>query len=137
LTLVHTLGLLLKKTPTKRSRCPDVGCSSTALVLHNLIRIASGYLKGSVFVTYNATRYLIGKSCNSHRGFILIDNFLEHLRDSSFSEENDLNAMIKEFDERAKLTFRKSDEPLSIRFGGYRDTDLSRGIRAGQLKLQG
>ncbi|KAM6502892.1 hypothetical protein JOM56_002869 [Amanita muscaria] len=84
------------------------------------IAVPRCYLKGSVFVTYNAHRYLI-----------------EHLRDSSFSGENDINAMMKEFDERAKLTFRKSDEPLSIRFGGYRDTDPSKGIRAGQLKLQG
>ncbi|KAM6495193.1 hypothetical protein JOM56_009816 [Amanita muscaria] len=84
------------------------------------IAVPRYYLKGSAFVTYNAHRYLI-----------------EHLRDSEFSGEHDINAMIKEFDKRAKLTFRSSDKPLAIRFGGYRDTDLSKGIRAGQLKLQG
>jgi hypothetical protein len=62
---------------------------------------------------------------------------LDHLRDSQFSGDGDIKAMVKEFDERAKLTFRKGDEPLAIRFGGFRDTDLSKGIRSGQLKLAG
>ena len=62
---------------------------------------------------------------------------LDHLRGSQFSGDGDIKAMVKQFDERAKLTFRESGKPLSIRFGGFRDTYLSKGIHSGQLKLAG
>ncbi len=45
--------------------------------------------------------------------------------------------MVKEFDERTKLSFRRSEDALYIKFGGLRDTDPSRGITSGQLKLAG
>jgi hypothetical protein len=45
--------------------------------------------------------------------------------------------MVKEFDERTKLSFRRGEDALYIKFGGLRDTDPSRGITSGQLKLAG
>ncbi|KAF8345176.1 hypothetical protein F5887DRAFT_218796 [Amanita rubescens] len=78
------------------------------------------YVKGSVFVTDNAESFL-----------------RDHLHGSDFSAEEEIKRMVKEFDERTKLSFRRSEDALYIKFGGLRDTDPSRGITSGQLKLAG
>ncbi|KAG6918259.1 hypothetical protein DXG01_015633 [Tephrocybe rancida] len=58
-----------------------------------------------------------------------------HLRGSKFME--DLDTITEHFDKNSKATFRNTDEPRFIKFGGARDRDLKLGIRGGQLKLEG
>ncbi|KAF8627755.1 hypothetical protein AX17_006121 [Amanita inopinata Kibby_2008] len=78
------------------------------------------HMKGSVFVTNNAEKFL-----------------KDHLRGSKYSEEGDVKIMTKEFDSKTKLFFRRSEDPQFIKFGGLRDNDVEKNIRSGQLKLSG
>ncbi|KAG6918266.1 hypothetical protein DXG01_015640 [Tephrocybe rancida] len=57
------------------------------------------------------------------------------LEDSKFSD--DVDHITRCFDTTTKLRFRNINEPQYIKFGSARDKDISLGIRAGQLKLQG
>ncbi|KAF8632437.1 hypothetical protein AX15_001880 [Amanita polypyramis BW_CC] len=78
------------------------------------------HMKGSVFVTHNAESFL-----------------KDYLYGSQFCNEEEIRVMTREFDERAKLSFRRSENPQFIRFGGARDNDADKGITSGQLKLAG
>ena len=57
------------------------------------------------------------------------------LADSTYL--NDLDDIVRNFDTKTKLRFRKAEEPQYIKFGSTRDTDESCNIRFGQLKLKG
>ncbi|KAF5354127.1 hypothetical protein D9756_006962 [Leucocoprinus leucothites] len=78
------------------------------------IAAAQSYFKGSVFVTRAAAKFL----------------------DSS-QFYDDVAFMTEKFDKSTKLLFRDPKDPQYIKFGNVRDKDLSRGIKWGQLKLEG
>jgi hypothetical protein len=63
------------------------------------------------------------------------DVFVDYLRGSSFYD--DVPYMVEKFDKATKLGFRTPNDPQYIRFGNVRDRDPTRGIRAGQLRLEG
>jgi hypothetical protein len=62
---------------------------------------------------------------------------LGKLRGSRFCNEDDIDAMVEEFDKGAKNTFRNSEQISHIKFGRRRDNDASVGITDGEIKLNG
>ncbi|KAF8152735.1 hypothetical protein BJ912DRAFT_1115639 [Pholiota molesta] len=63
-------------------------------------------------------------------------NFLEkHLEDSEYID--DLDHIVRCFNNRCKAAFKDEDNPQYIRFGNLRDKDPERNILHGQLKLNG
>ncbi len=62
-------------------------------------------------------------------------NLAEFLQGSSFHE--DVPDIAEKFDKATKLSFRDPNDPQFVKFGSVRDRDPNRGIRAGQLRLDG
>ncbi|KAF4620568.1 hypothetical protein D9613_001108 [Agrocybe pediades] len=75
-------------------------------------------LHGSVFVNMEAKTFLDG-----------------HLKESQFHE--DLDHIVRCFDQSTKLRFKSNQDPQYIKFGSARDTDKEHNIQIGQLKLEG
>ncbi|KDR69807.1 hypothetical protein GALMADRAFT_77195 [Galerina marginata CBS 339.88] len=75
-------------------------------------------LHGSIFVNINAKKILN-----------------EFLKDSPYVE--DVEHIIRCFDQTTKLRFRDDRSPQYIKFGSTRDNDDKFNIRLGQLKLEG
>lgn len=95
------------------------------------------FFKGSIFVTREAKKYLEG-SPDSPRKLFDFENSQSHvefLQDSNFHE--DVPDIAEKFDKVTKLSFRDPGDPQYIKFGRMRDRDPNRGIRAGQLRLDG
>jgi hypothetical protein len=59
------------------------------------------------------------------------------LQGSKFCTADDIAEMVKDFDKKAKHSFRKLNEPAYVKFGSSRDKDTRVGIRGGQLTLSG
>ncbi|TFK63667.1 hypothetical protein BDN72DRAFT_902221 [Pluteus cervinus] len=75
-------------------------------------------LRGSIFVTQYARKYLEEQLCDS--------SFMSVVPD-----------IVKCFDKTTKLHFRQIKDPAFIKFGTSRDNEPAHNIRSGQLKLQG
>ncbi|KAK2462921.1 hypothetical protein APHAL10511_005119 [Amanita phalloides] len=101
----------------------DVTAYAQTSVINNTyeeIATPECHTKGSAFITLEAERFLE-----------------DHLCGSQYSTLEDRKRMIKVFDKRIKLSFRRVEDPQFIKFGGLKDNDPSKGIRSGQLKLAG
>jgi hypothetical protein len=61
----------------------------------------------------------------------------DKLRNSQYSSTDDIDLITEHFDKSTKLAFKDAKQDAFIRFGTSRDTDVSVGIKCGQLKLQG
>lgn len=127
---VHTR---MKEMDLERLQLLNV-CVSGHLRMNTENPIITGYFKGSIFVTRAAATHLEGRASNYYF-HILLMNFIEYLRDSSFLD--DVPHMIDKFDKATKLAFRAQNDPQYIKFGSVRDKDPIRGIRAGKLRLEG
>lgn len=67
----------------------------------------------------------------------LIYLFVDKLKGSRFTTDDDISAMMEYFDGTTKPTFRDPAAKAYIRFGGPRDTDANYGIKRGVLTLPG
>ncbi|KAH6910171.1 hypothetical protein BKA70DRAFT_1399153 [Coprinopsis sp. MPI-PUGE-AT-0042] len=76
------------------------------------------YFQGSAFVTARAHEHV-----------------RDLLRDTDFEE--DTPYIVERFDKSTKLTFKDESLPQYIKFGPFRETDASLGIRHGKLQLPG
>ncbi|TFK63664.1 hypothetical protein BDN72DRAFT_847372 [Pluteus cervinus] len=75
-------------------------------------------LRGSIFVTQYARKYLEEYLCNSP--------FLSAVPD-----------ITRCFDKSTKLHFRQQEDPAFVKFGTFRDNDPAHNIKSGHIKLQG
>ncbi|TFK71046.1 hypothetical protein BDN72DRAFT_877354 [Pluteus cervinus] len=99
--------------------------------------LPSGLLRGSIFVTEHARRYLSGNYMPSRIHMILLpDNpFKDFLKDSTFASA--IDDICGSFDKTTKLRFRSAEDPGFIKFGTPRDHDVEHDITYGRLKLPG
>ncbi|KAL4244993.1 hypothetical protein ABKN59_002858 [Abortiporus biennis] len=65
------------------------------------------------------------------------DFLFAKLRDSAYGNEEDMAAMLENFDQSTKITFRDPTDRSYIKFGSMKDRDLKVGIRSGQLAVDG
>lgn len=61
----------------------------------------------------------------------------EKLQNSTFGNDDDINAMIEHFDRSTKPRFKDPEERSYVKFGSMRDRDPAVGIKNGQLQLSG
>jgi len=127
------------RTITRKSLCLNVRnlfCAQR-YKWHEFTSYEIGHFYGSIFVTVHAKVFLQGKYIDITR--ITRQNnsafLLDFLKESDFLD--DLDHIVKCFDETTKTRFRNSEEPQYIKFGSLRDNDPHVNIRIGQLKLSG
>ena len=68
---------------------------------------------------------------------ILTNLLTDKLKGSKYGSEDDINEMVKIFDDRSKRIFRSEIETTYIPFGRVSDRDSVYGIVGGKLKLTG
>ena len=68
---------------------------------------------------------------------ILTNLLADKLKGSKYGSDDDINEMVKIFDNRSKRIFRSETETMYIPFGRMSDRDPAYGIVGGKLKLTG